>query len=358
MANVREITDAGEWNGLVAGLGRHELRQAYEWGEVRRRQGWSPRRLAAFEGDSCVAAVSLLARTVPALGAVLYAPGGPLVRSGADKAALASLLESTRRVARETGAVFLRVNPTVDESDAATREALLAGRFRHLPEDWTTWNDPRIVMTLDLNGTERDLKQRMSKRVAQYIGRAVKLGATLDADPSPQALAEFHALLRQMGRRKKIPTRDLAAFETLREVYIATGQGALIMARHAGRLLGAVMVVRFGERATLLYAAQDVESAEARAFHTGPSLYWQMMLWARSLGCTALDLGGSATYYPPRGDEPGFGVYHFKQGCGAQLRYLTGYYDLVFRPALYQGLRVVERRLLPIAWDLKSRFDG
>jgi hypothetical protein len=50
-------------------------------------------------------------------------------------------------------------------------------------------------------------------------------------------------------------------------------------------------------------------------------------------------------------------VYRYKLGLGAELRYMTGYYDLVFHAAAYRAFRLAERRVLPIAWTLCSKVS-
>ncbi|MGH9337697.1 MAG: GNAT family N-acetyltransferase, partial [Vicinamibacteria bacterium] len=69
------------------------------------------------------------------------------------------------------------------------------------------------------------------------------------------------------------------------------------------------------------------------------------------------DWGGVGTHYPPREDDPGFGVYLFKRGFNSSLRYMTGYYDLVFSEDLYRSFRFLERSSSAVAWTARSKLN-
>jgi FemAB family len=116
----------------------------------------------------------------------------------------------------------------------------------------------------------------------------------------PRDLGLFHRLLVAMGREKRYPVRRLGRLEALWDAY------------------------------------------------------WSFIQWAKAEGCESIDFGGSATHFPPRETDAGYGVYRFKSGFGSELRYWMPYHDLVLRPRLYQLLRGAEARILPKAWQLRA----
>lgn len=356
---VREVADRDEWDALVLDLSTDGFRQSFEWGELKASHGWIPRRLAVFDNAACLAATSVLVKRLPLVNAsILYASGGPLIADIGHAAAWQSLFAGISVVAAQTGAILLRVDPKTPDEDQTLRRTLVAHGFRHLSDDWTEWNNPRIVMTLDVTAPEADLKRRLHKRVAQYLKRLAKGGGQVTPATSADAMMRFHRLLIELGERKQLPVRGLEYFEELRRRYVNTGQGCLLMANSHGADLAGLLATRFGKWAYLLYACVDTNSEQARSLHPGPSLYWELIRWARANGCEMIELGGSGTNYPPRETDPGFGVYRFKEAFGASLVYLTGYYDYVFRPALYRSLRLSERILLPLGSRLHATFRG
>ena|SRR5213593_4335507 len=76
MVEIHAIDDRDLWNAFITAFPITDLRQSYEWGEIRRRQGWTPLRLAAVDRGKGIAGLSVVARRVPGLGVVAYAPGG------------------------------------------------------------------------------------------------------------------------------------------------------------------------------------------------------------------------------------------------------------------------------------------
>ena len=87
-------------------------------------------------------------------------------------------------------------------------------------------------------------------------------------------------------------------------------------------------------------------STNARTLFPGEPIYWEVMRWAKARGAEMCDFGGTGTAWPPTPDSPAYSLYFFKQGFNANPIYLTGYYDLVFRPRLYRIVRYAEDHLL------------
>lgn len=356
---VRSVDDRADWNELVQALPHSTLRHGWEWGALRSQQGWEVRRLAVFLDGRGVAAVSILLRRVPLLGwSFLYAPGGALVSDPEESRAWNALLNAVNNVAAAERAVVLRVDPQVPDDHPIVRSSLLENGFRHLPDDWTDWNLPRIVMQLDVSAPEAELRRKLQKRVSQYLGRLVKGGGTIEQETSAAGVQRFHQMLAKMGQRKGLPVRSVDFFEKLHRQYLVNGDGCLLIARAGGQDLGGLLAARFGRHVYLLYSCLDPESEGGRRLHPGPNLYWALIAWAKAQGCTMIDWGGSGTNYPARESDPGFGVYRFKQAFGSSLVYLSGYYDRVYKPIAYRMFRVAERRFVPCAWYLHSKFSG
>jgi len=341
-----EITEPGRWNDLVLALPNCELHQGYEWGEIQRHRGSVPYRFAVMRDDRCIAAVQLLARRVRRLNEfVLYAPRGPLLDWG-DGSAWTGVIEAVKRVAAQTGAVFLRVSPGVKATEDGAREAMLRRGFIQLAADRTVWNMPRITQALDLRPTEEQLKARMRRRTRQSLDTARRRGAVIEADNSVEAVMRLHRLMVRLEEQKGYPAMPLKwLLCEHREYYAAAAKGVTWIVAFQGEDLAAASAVRFGRAAYSLHLALDRSDA-ARGFHAGAALDWEAVHWAKAHACEVLNLGGSIRRFPPDQKDPGYGIYDYKRGFGASLNYLTGYYDLVFRPMRYRTFRLAERAQL------------
>lgn len=352
------IASGAEWNDLVLELGDPDLRQGYEWGELRRHVEGRSLRYAVHDGATPLAAIAATVwRPFGFPFSMLYASRGPVLGKASARA-WPGLLQATAEMARRTRAVFLRCSPGVPADERGLHAAFVRSGFARLADDWTLWNAPRVVMALDLRPDESTLRRAMRESTRLSLTRVWKHGGRVEQDVSEAAVDRLHRLLVAAGQRKGYPVRDLAFFQALRREYLAGGHGCLALASHGGRDLAGVLAVRFGRRAHLLYAAIDGDSEQARKLRAGTAVHWAMIRWAKASGCEVLDWGASGTGFPPRRESLGYGIYEFKRGFGCSLTRLPGYYDLVFRPALYRLCRAFEARWGPALWRLRARLNG
>jgi lipid II:glycine glycyltransferase (peptidoglycan interpeptide bridge formation enzyme) len=353
---VRRIVDGNQWNGLVQGFAGADFKQGFEWGEVRREQGWSATRFAAFQDGACVAACSVLTRRIPGLGAVVYAPRGPLFHKG-EGAAVSQIVGEVRRFAESLGAILVRFSPGIRMDDAQSIEALDGLGLVELPEETTTWNTPRYVQVLDLRPDEKTLLGHVRKRMREYIAAAPRKGVLVEPSDREEDLVAFHALMVNVGRIKGFPVRDLGYYRTLLRHYRGTGS-SLLVARAGGAIVGGLLAIHAGRQASMLYTSVRSTAADGVKHHLAPAITWEFVRRARQAGCETADLGGSGVQLPPTEADHGWGVYHFKAGLGCTLETFVPFRDLVLRQGLYKALRVVEARVLPQAWTLMSRMPS
>ena len=365
MANARtletprleRVDNRDRWNRLIIDMPYSDFRQAYEWAEVRRTQGWQPHRLAVVEGDHCLAAISFLSKRLPGLGvSILYGSGGPLLRDWNDRSIFDQLLEGVRSIARAQGAIFIRIDPKIPDDQQRPRSTLMEHGFNHLTDDWTTWNAPRIVMRMCLGESESELKKKIRRRFREHISAAPAKGLRIVPATSLDQGWEFHEALAAAGRRKGLPVRGRDYFERLWQEYLREDRGVLLVAEHDGNAVGGLIGVRFGNTAHMLYVTQR-DRPEGGRLNQGPVLYWEFIHWAKSQGCTEIDWGGVGTQFPPEEDDPGYGVFRFKKGFNSSLVYLGGYYDLVFSRGWYKRFRFLEKSVSAVAWTARARLN-
>ena len=354
---VREVAARDAWDALLLRLPDPDVRQAFAWGQIRSGHHGHAYRYAAFAGDAPVAAMSVIPWTLAPGASLLYASRGPVVDPAAGEAAWQGVLAIARVIGRRSRGIVLRMSPGVMRDQSPLHDELTARGVRALPDEWTSWNAPRISMTLDLTASETDVKRRMRESTRLSLTRAAKHGVKIADELDDGALARFHQMLALSGRRRAFPVRPLEYFRALRDAYVARGAGCLLMANHDGHDLGGLLAVRFGRRGYLLHSCLDAESEEVRKLRVGAGLHWEVIRWARAHGCTAMDWGGAGTGYPPRPEHVGYGIYDFKHGFGCRLEHYSGYYDIVFRPALYRLFRLAERHAVGWAWRIRSMLN-
>lgn len=351
---ILEITEREVWNDLVLGLPNSELQQGFEWGELKREEGWLPHRFGVFHARRCVGAIQVFVLRLPRSNYLaLYAPRGPLL-DWEDDEAWKGLMHCLRRLAAQTSAVVLRVSPAAPADDPRPREALLSRGFVQLSDNFTTWNMPRIIQTLDLGPTEAELKRQMRGR-ARDLRVALRRGTTIEASSSTEAVRRLHHLMVRLEEERGYSGPSLGWLMGEQREYYSAGQGLAFIISHGGKDLAGATAVRFGDRAYALHLALN-RSLEV-GFRAGTALVWEQVRWAKAQGCKVLNLGGSIRRLPPDPGDVGYGVYQYKRSFGASLNYLSGYYDLVLRPTIYRFFRVVEK-VRPLWWRLQSHLNA
>jgi hypothetical protein len=341
--SIRRIYNADQWNRIVQGFRRYDLKQGFEWGELKAEQGWRPVRFAVFSDAELVAACSALCRAIPGVGAILDVPRGPLFRPDAP-AGLDGVLEELRAIGQRSRAILVRIGPGVPVTDTDSVSCLDRTALATLPEPWTTWNSPRHVQVLDLRRDEAELLGSARRRsreppAAPSLRRLVIEPSGRDAD-----LVELHALMQDAGRMQGVPVRDLSWYRALVRHYGPQRAITLLVARERDTMVGGLLAVRFGRKSYVLYT-----SVRASGGHVAPALWSEHVRRARREGCELADLGGTSAASRLENDRGWL-------GCSVET--FVSLRDMALRPVLYSLFRACEARVLPPLWRLAARAPG
>jgi lipid II:glycine glycyltransferase (peptidoglycan interpeptide bridge formation enzyme) len=324
--------DQAAWDELVSAHDGHVL-QSWAWGELKGRFGWRVQRLAV--GPICA---QVLYRSLPGgLGTIAYVPKGPLADTSdpsVDGVALHAFLDAVRPLARQQGAICLKIEPGLENDPG------LAGRLRSLgfrPSPQTI--QPRRTILLDLDAEPDDLLKRMKSKTRYNVRLAGRKGVTVRAGDESDLPAFYH-LMEVTAERDGFGIRSQAYYETAHRLLVASEHGRLLLAEHQGQLLAAIVVFAFGDTACYMYGAS---ANQGRKLMPNYLLQWEGMLWARERGCRVYDLWGVPdeeegkleAEFTQRIDGM-WGVYRFKRGFGGRLVRTVGAWDLVYSPLRYR----------------------
>ncbi len=334
---ARRIEDPRTWDSLVEHL-NGKLLQSWRWGELKRRHGWKPVRIAWFhpDGDAVAAAQVLFRRAGPI--SIGYVPRGPLVAQRAVTPATPRAYQRTiDRLALRERAICVLAEP-----EEVSGCAILSRAFgwRASP----TVIQPQRTIRLAVDRDDEALlasmkpKTRYNIRLAQRRGVEVRIG-------TPADLGVFYDLLRETSRRDGFGIHRLGYFRDLIDVF--GEDAALLIAEKDGAPAAAALVVRFGTETVYLYGA----SAERHQRHMASYLVqFAAMRWARARGCRHYDLWGIPSTDEPPDDVPEnqlnvrqglWGVYRFKAGFGGDVFSYPGVFERVYcRPLLWAWRRL------------------
>lgn len=328
--------DGAEWNLFVERAQDSHYLQSYEAALVEE----SSERRFLISDD--VRGQLLIHRFGPlAIGEM---KAGPVWRPGAVSA-LDEFAVDLLNTCRDEGLAFCRVGP-FDPSGQMSAGSLA----RELKWVWSYWNPPRVVMTVQLNGNKSQTSSsfRMKSRRAKSRGVIVE-------ESGKNGIEDLARLMDHMSERKAVASRG---GEHYRRLKMAFGDRAHIFcAKHDGATIAAALVITFGDASHFVYGAFDYGS---RQLYPNELMHSEIMEWSRSRGLARYELGGSCTSWPPSESEPGYGVYRFKRGLGAELRLRGAYLDVFPRPATYHAYTIAESIGLPLVaerWSDKMRVS-
>ena len=322
-------SDRGRFDSFVRAHTRAHPLQLWSWGEVKKGDGWRPRRFVIDRRGEILATASVVERQLPVPGRPRFwlAHRGPVGEPAARETEL--LWRGLREVALADGVVALRCDPEWPVAEKRWLRHLVALPPR--PEWPSGALEPIRVWRISLDGGEQAVFGRFEAHTRQDVRRAGKKGATVRVG-SHADLAAFHAMERATAERKGFSLRDLGFFERLWQAW--REHGRLFIAEHEGRIIGGAWFVVCGAGCWGQYAASDPEH---RRLLPAVLCYWAGVQWAIRQGCRFCDFGG-IDWRPGRPD----GLRDFKKGFGPGDLRFVGEHDLVARPAAYRAFRLAE----------------
>jgi lipid II:glycine glycyltransferase (peptidoglycan interpeptide bridge formation enzyme) len=305
---------------------RPHLLQSTGWAEVKAATGWRAERYVLEEADARVGCVQVLRKRVLRGVDVAYAPRGPLV----DEQKLPDAIAALRKELGRGLTVSLLCDPEAAESEALAK-ALAQRDVRRSP----VYVQPRRTLLMDLGLDAEAMLGAMRKKTRQYIHKAEREGVVTEKTTD---LARFHRVLSTVAQRDGFGIHDLGYFATLVEAF---GEALhLRMARVDGEDVGALLVIRIGDRAWELFGGWSGAHSEKRPFYL---LKWHSLMQMKELGVRRYDMWGLA-----EGAELA-GVENFKLGFGGEIAAWIGALETPVTAFLFPLWRFGARQRLAAA---------
>jgi len=188
---------------------------------------------------------------------------------------------------------------------------------------------PKYVFRLDISPDESTLLANMQQKTRYNIRLATKKGVTI-RQGTREDLPKFYEVLKETTERDRFLVRAYSYFEDLYDSLVPTGMGELFVAEFDGEIISGTLAFVMGSKAWYIYGAS---SNAHRNVMPNYLIQWEMIRWAKSLGCTLYDFRGVPGHLTE--DNPLYGLYRFKKGFNGEYTEFIGEWDLVYRPAIY-----------------------
>jgi len=288
------------------------------------------------------AAAMILKREIPNTRlSILYVPKGPTL-DYSDPALRRVALGQLEQIARRERAIFINIDPDVvrawaqDDSrkspiGAKFVEELQFRRWRFSQDQIQFKNTVELDLELDEDSLLSSMKRktRYNIRLANRKDVVIRRGST-DDFPSIAAIYSETAVRDSFTIRPVEYYLD--AWQTLYDAVMAQP----FIAEYEGEILGAIIIVHYGERALYMYGASSSRERKRMPNHL---LQWEAIRWAKSIGCKIYDFWGAPDEFTET--DPLWGVWRFKAGFNGQVVQHIGAWDFPSKPFFYWVYTVV-----------------
>jgi len=314
LMDISFIADRDLWDRFVSSYGGNFL-QSWEWGEVKRRHGWFPLRLALIKDNTPVLAAQVLFRKLFGL-TVAYVPRGPVGKAEGDD--LDKFIYGLHKVARANHAIFLRIEPPREVPWARLLEGAVINE---------NTIQPRATLTVDLSVGEEAILKSMRSKTRYYVRQSEKLGVTT-REGSLEDVKVFYDLLEETSSRARFGIHAYDYYKDVYQQFVGKDLGKLILAEWQGEVIAGVFTIAFGNYGVYLYAASKTDHRDK---YPNYLLQWKAMQWCAMKGCKTYDLWGvplkaAREFKNPTSGSPDisgqneglWGVYGFKRHFGRE----------------------------------------
>lgn len=308
--------------------------QSFEWGEFRGATGTKVIRRGIFAKNILVGGFTLTIHTIPKTSYTIgYLPKGVMP----DKA----LLNELRKIGKEENCLFIQLEPNVRESEEAVKK-LTQLKLRKAAHPLFT----KHTFVLDLTPTEDDLLKNFHSKTRYNIRVAQRHGVTVAERNTEEAFSTYLSLTAETTTRQKFYAHTDEYHKKQWQLLSHSAKkpftklsSHLFLANYNKKTLAAWILFVFKDTLYYPYGASSSEHRETMASNL---IMWEAIKFGKRLGLKKFDMWGALGPEPDTTD-PWYGFHRFKQGYRPEHVTFVGSYDLVLRPALYQGYILADK---------------
>ena len=163
------------------------------------------------------------------------------------------------------------------------------------------------------------LLQQMKSKGRYNIRVAQRHGVRVQESWQPEAVYKFYSLVKEASLRDGFALEPLNFFEYLSQELVSRGQASFFFAEHENDIVGSLLLVTCGQRATYLYGGI---ANQKRQLMGGYALQWEAIKAAKLKGCSIYDFYGFDSFQSPQNEYARFS--QFKSRFGGEVHRLIG----------------------------------
>jgi len=309
--------------------------QSWRWGEFQNKIGHKTFRFQIKASKNSKLQALIIQHELPMGKSYLYCPRGPVIASEVNKESIKEYLldfvEKIHLLSRQTGSVFLKVEPPWISPEQKDLLDLLKESNFHASDKNI---QPKTTRVVDITKSDLELeasfkpKTRYNIRLAQKHGLNIKETKDIDS---------FFGLLQKTASRDGFKTHSKNHYLNLMECFQEDKKEKkqpftkIFFAEKNKELVGAILIMFHYPNVYYLHGAFSYEHRSLMSPHL---LHRHVMEKSRSLGFKNYDLWGIDEKRWP-------GVTRFKEGFGGTISNLAGSFDLVLDKSWWQAYKTI-----------------
>lgn len=274
-----KLTERHLWDSFTQAAIDGCFMQSWSWTDFKEIEGYRIFRYGLFSNKELVGGCILYLYKSSNKANLLSAPGGPLLPSRCPEKGMELLLEQAASLAKEMGALALRIEPLWTQ-----KQNCLTG-FVRAPVDLL----PSETLLIDLCPAESKILAAMKQKGRYNLRLSWRYGVETEFRSDSQAIPLFYDLFWETVQRQQFFGEPYGFFINLCQTLFPANMAEIGLASWRGQVLAAILVVYWGGRATYLYGGRSLEHPEVMATY---ALHWAAMQRAKARGCQLYDFYG------------------------------------------------------------------
>lgn len=316
MSNVDPASAAArEWDLLVRNSPDTGFMQGIAWSQFKQRQGLRNVLVTVCDEGAVIGGAMFYSPARARGASLLIAPEGPVLpwfsQPQQAEAALDLILSECERRSSSLRIMAVRMEPRLPATNS-----LLQSTMSRAPTDLI----PRETLYLDLTKSRQDILNKMKSKGRYNIALAERRGVRVVEQSDTSAARKLYRVMCESAKRDQYSLEPFAFFESLLET-LAPHTARLFFAEHDDDVLGALVMITYGRRATYLYGGITNEKRNKMA---GYALQWHAVCAAQDAGCSVYDFYGYDQFQAPGNLYAQFSQFKSKFG-GRPVRFVGGH---------------------------------
>ncbi|MBK1986611.1 peptidoglycan bridge formation glycyltransferase FemA/FemB family protein [Sphaerospermopsis aphanizomenoides BCCUSP55] len=327
---VRELkaSETTAWNLLVKATPHGCFMQTTVWADFKELEGYKTFRYGLFLNDELVGGCIYYLYPHTNKANLLIAPGGPILLEMESELGMQLLLNTGEILAREQGAIALRIEPLWTEKPDYLKS------FVRAPADLL----PCETLLIDLRPNIEQIFASMKPKGRYNIRLSQRYRVKIEFSNDSQTIPLFYDLFWETVERQKFFGEPYGFFINLCQTLFAENMAEIGLATWNGEILAAILVVYCGHTATYLYGGSSFLHKQVMANY---GLHWQAIQRAKLRGCQVYDFYGFT--HNPNHSYAKFS--QFKSQFGGSYIKTIGAHDYFFYDQLADTLISLFQRL-------------